>query len=93
MSENKKIIERLRKDATLPSEWIDKIQDALFKTEAMKIKAVNYNPPDNDREDIECTCPKCRAVIPYESLDEDIYCEKCGQLLTDWDELIYVSNE
>lgn len=93
MSDNEKIIERLRKDSTFPLEWIDKIQDALFKTEPMKINAVNYNPPDNDREDIECTCPKCGAYINYESLDEDIYCEKCGQLLTDWDELIYVSNE
>lgn len=92
MTENEKIIKRLYEDGTFPLSWADKIADALSKTEPMKIKAVNYNPPYEDRSAIECTCPKCGNQIRFEYLEKDIYCEECGQLLTDWDELIDMSN-
>lgn len=93
MTENDKIIKKLYEDSTFPLSWADKIKKALLKTEPKKLIAVNHNPPYEDRADIECSCPECGNQIRFESIDEDIYCEKCGQLLTDWDELVDMSNE
>jgi hypothetical protein len=88
MTENEKIIKRLYEDSSFPLSWADKINGALLKTEPLKVYAVNHNPPYEDREDIECSCPSCGVQIYHEHLDKDIYCENCGQLLTDWDELV-----
>lgn len=91
MSENDKIIKMIYSDGSIPLSYADKIRDALLKTESMKVIAVNYNPPDNDRTNIVCTCPRCYSEIRFEHLVKDIYCEICGQLMTDWDELVDMS--
>lgn len=88
MTDNEKIIKIIYEGFTFPLDLADKIQDALLKTEPMKLRAFDYASFDNDRSDIECSCPRCLKVIRYEYLDNDIYCEGCGQLLTDWDELL-----
>ena len=88
MTENEQIIKRIYEDGSFPLKWADKVKTALLKTEPVKVKAINYAPPNNDRTDIECTCPTCGHTIPYEYLDKNIHCENCGQYLTDWDELI-----
>lgn len=91
MSENEKIIKMVYSDANIPLSYADKIRDALLKTEPMKVIAVNYNPPEDDRPNIVCTCPRCNNEIRFENLDKDSYCEICGQLMTDWDELVSTS--
>ena len=90
MTENEKIIKMVYEDGSFPLSYADKIKNALMKTDAVKILAVNHMPPEEDRSDIECLCPCCRNTINCgEYLDHDIYCTNCGQRLTDWDELTY----
>lgn len=75
MTENEKIIKMIYEDGSFPLSYADKIKNALMKTDAVKILAVNHMPPEEDRSDIECLCPCCRNTINCgEHLDHDIYC-------------------
>lgn len=72
------------------SDFANKIERILRKTQAIKLKAVNYNPPDEERTGIVCSCPECGDIITFEYLNNPIFCANCGQLLEDWEDLEYV---
>lgn len=52
MTENEKIIKMIYEDGSFPLSYADKIKNALMKTDAVKILAVNHMPPEEDRSDI-----------------------------------------
>jgi hypothetical protein len=87
LTENEQIIKRLYEDGSFPLEWADKVKDALSKTEPKKLYAQTFNPPSCENRDVRCSCPICGHFIYHKSFHQDIYCEQCGQLLTDWDEV------